>query len=91
MMARESVYGLINGEREYQDRRWTSATTTSGGIHSVEEWIVYCEDYLLEAKHLLSRNPKQIGDTAAMNVLRKVAAMIVCALEQHGADPRVML
>jgi len=88
-MDRLSVYELINGERDYQDKRWTSETTTSDGVHSVEEWFVYIEDYVNEAKHILSRKPKQIADQEGMDIMRKVAAMAVCAMEQNGAPARV--
>jgi len=85
---RQEVYKLIDGERDYQDSLWNSETTTSDGIHSFEEWLVYIEDYTAEAKHILSRNPKQEADPEAAAILRKVAAMAVCAMEQHGAPPR---
>jgi hypothetical protein len=89
-MNRQDVYKLIDGERDYQDTRWTSETTTSGGIHSVEEWIVFMEDYLTEAKHILSRKSKQDADPQAMEIIRKVVAMGVCAMEQHDTRPREM-
>ena len=54
-MDRLKVLELINGERDYQNKKWNSETTTSDGIHSVEEWLVYIEDYVNEAKHILSR------------------------------------
>jgi hypothetical protein len=87
-MKREDVYKLIDGERDYQDAKWNSSTTTSDGIHSVEEWIVYIEDYLNEAKHILARLDKKHADVDAMIIMRKVAAMAVCAMEQHDTQPR---
>ena len=87
-MERKDVYKLIDGERDYQNIKWNSETTTSDGIHSVEEWIVYIEDYLDQAKHVLARESKQIADTIAMDIMRKVAAMAVCAIEQHGTSAR---
>ena len=88
MATRQEVYAVIDGERKYQDSRWTPETTTSDGKHSLEEWFVYIEDYTKEAKHILSRQPKQTADVLALDVMRKVAAMTVCAMEQHGAPPR---
>ena len=85
---RQEVYQAINEERDYQDIKWNPETTTSHGIHSVEQWIVYIEDYLLEAKHALSRNTQTIGDEAALHGIRKVAAMAVCCMEQNGALKR---
>lgn len=88
-MNRQDVYKLIDGEREYQDTRWTSETTTSGGLHSIEEWIVFMEDYLTEAKHILARLPKQEADPKAMEIIRKVTAMGVAAMEQIETKARV--
>ena len=87
-MKRDEVYKLIDGERAYQDRRWNDETTSSGGMHTMEEWFVYIEDYVNEAKHILSRNPRQVADPLAQSIMRKVASMAVCAMEQHGAPAR---
>jgi hypothetical protein len=81
-MSREDVYKLIDDERDYQDLRWNRETTSS------EQWIVYMEDYLAEAKHILSRQATQVADPQAMEIIRKVTAMGVCAMEQHATRPR---
>jgi hypothetical protein len=85
---RQQVFEAINTERAYQDKKWTPETTISSGIHSIEEWIMYIEDYLDEAKHTLSREPKQICDPKALHIMRKVAAMAVACMEQNGAYNR---
>ena len=85
MATRQEVYGAIDGERIYQNSRWNPETTTSDGRHSLEEWYMYIEDYVNEAKHILSRLPRQEADPKALHIMRKVAAMAVCAMEQHGA------
>lgn len=82
-MNRQEVYKLIDGEREYQDSRWTSP-------HSVEEWYVYLQDYVTEGIHTLTRLPQQEADPKAMSTIRKLAAMCVCAMEQHDTDPRTL-
>jgi len=88
MATRQEVYSAIDSERDYQDRRWNPQTTTSGGKHSLEEWLVYMEDYINEAKHIMSRSSKQESEPQALNIMRKVAAMAVSAMEQHGAPQR---
>ncbi len=88
MATRAEVYAAIDGEREYQDRRWNADTTTSEGKHSLEEWIVYMEDYLAEAKHILSRTAWQDGQSKALDAIRKVTALGVACMEQHGAPQR---
>jgi len=88
MVKREEVYAAIDSERKYQDARWNPATTTSGGKHTLEEWIIYIDDYLGEAKHVISRKPRQDADPEVLHIFRKIASMLVCAMEQHGAPPR---
>lgn len=88
MATRQEVYEALNTEREYQQSRWNSSTTTSGGQHSFSEWIAYMEDYLSEAKHLLARTAKQKSYPEVSNIIRKVTAMGVAAMEQHGAPKR---
>lgn len=88
MTTRAEVYAAIDGERTYQDSRWNAETTTSEGKHTFEEWIVYIEDYLAEAKHVLSRHPAQTAQPTVANIMRKVATMCVACMEQHGAPKR---
>jgi hypothetical protein len=88
-MERTEVYKLIDGEREYQNERWKEDKMPSGThVHTPEEWIVYMEDYLAEAKHILSRNEAPGCYVAAMAILRKVTAMGVAAMEQIPTPPR---
>lgn len=88
MIDRAEVYSAIDSERAYQDTRWNSATTTSEGLHSIEEWLIYMENYLDQAKEQVSRNAKQVGDALAMQTLRKITAMGVACMEQNGAPRR---
>ena len=88
MTARHDVYYALDSERTYQETRWNSQTTTSGGLHSLEEWVVYIDNYLQEAKAHLTRNEKKIGDPLALATIRKITAMGVACMEQHGAPHR---
>ncbi len=88
-MEREDVYKLIDGEREYQNKRWIDDKMPSGThVHTPEEWIVYMEDYLAEAKHILSRQEAPGCYPAAMAIIRKVTAMGVAAMEQIETPAR---
>lgn len=89
-MERTEVYSVIDSERTYQDSKWNSETTYTGGLHSLEEWFMYIEDYVNEAKHILSRESINDSKTRCTDIMRKVAGMAVCAMEQHGADYRKM-
>jgi hypothetical protein len=88
-MNREDVYEVIDSERDYQDGKWNCQTTTSCGKHSLEEWFMYIEDYLNEAKHTLSRLASPEAEKIAIHNVRKIAAMCVHAMEQHGCPSRV--
>jgi hypothetical protein len=89
-MKREQVYKAIDTEREYQNMMWNESTTASKGQHSPEEWYMYMEDYINQAKHILSRENVQSSYPKAMDIMRKVASMAVCAMEQHGVKERVV-
>jgi hypothetical protein len=87
-MKRSDVYKLIDGERAYQDKKWTAETSRNFAQHSPEEWFTYIEDYVNEAKHILARESFVTADQKAMDIMRKVAGMAVCAMEQHETPPR---
>lgn len=88
-MERLDVYKLIDEERSYQDKKWLSIPESRHANHSPEEWLVYIEDYTNEAKHILSREAYGVCEQKAMDIMRKIAAMAVCAIEQHGAPARI--
>lgn len=87
-MKREEVYKAIDSERDYQDTIWNEKNTSSKGIHTPEEWIIYLDDYLREAKTLLSRNSIDVAKPQVLHIFRKLAAMLVCAGEQQGMPCR---
>lgn len=88
MPTRVEVYMALDTERNYQESRWNDSTTTSGGRHSLEEWVLYMDNYLTQAKEQLSRNAKQVADPLALATIRKVTAMGVACMEQLGAPNR---
>ena len=85
---RMDVYAAIDGEREYQDRRWSAQTTETEGNHTVGEFIGFMLDYLLEANKQISRQGEPRASQDALNTLRKVTAMGVACMEQNGAPKR---
>jgi len=90
-MSRGDVYLAIDSERKYQDSLWNAETTASAGQHSPEEWFMYIEDYINEAKHILSRKKIDEAYPQAMDIMRKVAGMAVCAMEQNGTRNRTLI
>lgn len=89
-MERKEVYRLIDGERNYQDIKWHENTLEGRGLHTPHEWLVFLQSYITEAFHKASRNPKPRAETEAMDMIRKITAMGVCAMEQNGAPERVI-
>jgi len=88
-LTRAEVYHAIDTEREYQSKKWSNNTPDgSEDIHSPEEWFMYMEDYINEAKHILSRDSERTAYPQVMDIMRKVVAMGVCAMEQLGTTNR---
>lgn len=79
---REEVYRVLDGERAYQISVW-------GDRHDENEalgnFLLYIDVYLQKAKVALTQG---IGDGPALDVLRKVTALGVAAMEQFGSIPR---
>lgn len=82
-IARAEVYSAIDTERDYQLVRW--GIKGEDAKHSVGDFLTYMDDYLVEAKHRASREE---GNSGALEVLRKVVALGVACMEQHGAPKR---
>jgi hypothetical protein len=84
----DQALDVLKGERTYQQERWNASTTETAGKHSFEEYIMYMEDYLAEAKHILSRESRQNARFRVGCVLRKAGALAVAAIEEHGVPTR---
>jgi hypothetical protein len=92
-LTRAEVYTVIDGERDYQDLRWgatlsgerTPGPGQSGGDRSVDEFVLYILGYTNDAVNLASHFSKK-EDVLA--VVRKIAALSVACMEQHGAPKR---
>lgn len=82
-LRREAAYKAIDSERFYQNTRWVNEPS-----HSLTEWCVFIEDYVNEAKHILSRMDTPDANEKVKHIMRKVAALAVCAMEEHGSLPR---
>ena len=82
MIPRQSVYDAIDSERDYQDGRWGPAK------HEMGSFLLYMQDYMDEARRQLSRNPDVQAVPLALMTLRKIVALGVACMEQHGAPKR---
>lgn len=78
---RSEIYKLIDGERDYQERRWERPQHN----HSATEYLVYIDHYV---KLAFQRVSTENGEAGALENLRKIAALAVAAMEEHGAPAR---
>lgn len=85
---REQVLQAINEERLYQDGRWSGTTTTTGGVHSNIEFLVFIQHYAQEALHYSSIHGEPGATEFSAHLLRKIAALAVAAMEQNGVEYR---
>ena len=84
---RQDVYKAIDGERDYQDRKWGKRNVADGipdEEKPVSEWLNYIEFHLEKAK----KENYFLKKDYALAELRKVAALAVRALEIHGCPLR---
>jgi hypothetical protein len=87
-MERTEIYSVLDGERAYQETRWNCNTTSTCGKHSVTEFLVFIQDYVNEALHTMSRNPDPYATETCLHSLRKITALGVACMEQHGVPRR---
>lgn len=89
MWTRKAVYDAIDGEREYQGfRAIKDGTTTPDRAKDLESFVLYAQDYLEEARKQLTRAWGPDSNRAPLHTLRKVAALLVAAMETYGAPQR---
>lgn len=91
MTSRTQVYAALDSEREYQNSRWcrTDSEKTAGhNPHSVTEWLTYMRYYIDKGieKATISNDPD--ASNQALEFARKVSALGVVCMEQHGAPLR---
>jgi hypothetical protein len=84
----EDVFEAIRKEREYQDRLW--GDTAEAGVHNVTEYILFMQNYLREAEDIVCRKAAPQCNEDALHIIRKIAAMAVCCMEQNGIVERDM-
>ena len=83
-MKREKVFGAIIGERYYQDAQQKGGRFQKE-VHSVGEELLLMKRYLDKA---IVKYADNFGDAPALHGIRKVAALAVRCMENHGALPR---
>lgn len=80
--SRYEIYRALDGEREYQGQKFGDKP------HSLTEFLVYIRDYTEEALTLVTRSADEDSKLDTLDSIRKIAALGVAALEQHGVQTR---
>ena len=83
-MRRGKVFAIIKGERDYQDAQQEDGRFQIA-VHTVGEELLLMKVYLDKA---MAKYAKHYGDAPALHGVRKVAALAVRCMENHGALPR---
>lgn len=78
------VFEVIKSERIYQDRDLKDKEDHRGKP-SVEAELLLAEEYLLKARAAWQSNS---GNTECLDVMRKVAGVLVRCFENHGCPKR---
>ena len=87
-MERKEVYGIIDTERDYQNAKFgktLSSDRPGNGERTLDEFILYisvCSDKLAESCIFPSSTETKLAS------IRKVAALCVQCMEQHGGVER---
>lgn len=81
---RETVYNVIDGERDYQDNL-PPTRRRENRQNSVPEYILMIEEYAAKARRAWN---DETGDTSALHQVRKIGALAVACMEAHGWPER---
>lgn len=82
-LSREEVYKLIDGERKYQNT--LTPERTEGKSHTVGNYLTMLRHYINQAD---TQWVLYSGDQFALDVIRKIGAICVRCMEEHGAPSR---
>lgn len=82
MATRQEAFEAINGERGYQAALWGEKP------HTITEFLGYIRDYTEEALHTTCRQADVVANPKALAIIRKLGALAVACMEQHGAPER---
>lgn len=78
MATRQEVFSVVSDERIFQDRKWG---TVEEHPHEVGSWLTIMRQLLNDAERAYM---SQRGDIGALDEVRKVVAVGVACMEQHG-------
>jgi len=84
----DEVWDALMSERRYQERKWSHSASSGqpgNGERSIDEYALYITEYAAQLRHLAGTalDPKD-----KLAAVRKVTALGVACMEQHGAPLR---
>ena len=88
-MEKFEVYNRVDGELEYQDKRWVIRRDENGTPDESKppaEWLIYMDEHMKQA----NRAVYNLNEEEALAQIRKVVALGVRALMIHGCPERVI-
>lgn len=77
--ARENAFGALCSERDYQADKWGEKP------HEIDAFALYIAEYTAQLTHVCGTSGDNI---AKLDAVRKVGALALAAMEQHGAPRR---
>ena len=84
---RRAAFRAIDSERQFQESLITQAG--SARAKPIEAYALYITDYVRELNSQLTRNwGPGVAKAKALPTLRKIAALAVACMEEHGAPMR---
>ncbi len=86
---REEAYAAVDGERDYQNQAWGYGEEAYP--LTVGEFVLLLEEYAARARREWVANREPVhnrADAGTLRIIRKVAALAVGCMEQHGAPHR---
>lgn len=85
-MERNIVYSLIDGERDYQDELNSDGR---GRVLTAGEELCLIQVYVDKARQVFTETFGDHEEQPTMDVMRKIAALCVRTIENHGAPARI--
>ena len=82
-MTRKQVYSVLDGEREYQNKKWGGESHDQQ--HGVNDFIVYMKHHLDKA---ITKASTELSNEGSLEELRKVTALGIACFEILGVPER---
>lgn len=87
-VARSEVYAAIDSERDFQDK-FVIPERGYYPTHTLGEFVLMLNQYAAQAMQKWTHHKDSaLGDEESLHEVRKVAALAVRCMEQHGAPKR---